>query len=195
MPTPATVWGGGSAGIPAAGGAGAASGQREPHWSGLVAGAGQGAGEDPGLRCAGSGELQGQVILAGETSPAHQISGASPDARRAIRGSRQSAWRSDRETVQVGTAYWHGEQHGVIVARGVQVLIPPQSRTRETPRLGWRDGRFDFMRTVLASDASAELYRHNVAGDPSRRSGRSRTTGGFDSSDEAAEPPRGRSGD
>jgi hypothetical protein len=64
--------------------------------------------------------------------------------------------------VLADTGYWHGEQADEIVAGGTQVLIPPQSSTRETPRPGWRNGRFDFMRTVLASDTGAEVYRQRA---------------------------------
>ena len=37
------------------------------------------------------------------------------------------------------------EQTDQIVASGTQVLIPPQSRIRETPRPGWDTGRYAFM--------------------------------------------------
>jgi hypothetical protein len=40
----------------------------------------------------------------------------------------------------------------------MQVLIPPDSGMRRTPRPGWVGGRYAAMRTALASPAGKELY-------------------------------------
>jgi hypothetical protein len=40
----------------------------------------------------------------------------------------------------------------------MQVLIPPDSGMRRTPRPGWVGGRYAAMRTALASPAVKELY-------------------------------------
>jgi transposase len=47
----------------------------------------------------------------------------------------------------------------VIANQHVQVLIPPDSGTRETPRPGWTGGRYTWMRYVLASELGERLYR------------------------------------
>jgi Transposase DDE domain len=64
------------------------------------------------------------------------------------------------ETVIADTQYWN-EQHmdEVIANKHVQVLIPPDSGTRETPRRGWTGGRYTWMRYVLACDLGERLYR------------------------------------
>jgi hypothetical protein len=47
----------------------------------------------------------------------------------------------------------------VIANKHVQVLIPPDSGTRDTPRPGWTGGRYTWMRYVLASEPGERLYR------------------------------------
>ncbi|HEX3688199.1 MAG TPA: transposase [Solirubrobacteraceae bacterium] len=60
------------------------------------------------------------------------------------------------------TGYWHSEQTDEIVAAGTQVLIPPQSRIRATPRPGWDTGCYAFMRAVLDSPAGSTLYHQRA---------------------------------
>ena len=64
------------------------------------------------------------------------------------------------ETALADTQYWN-EQHmdEVIANKHVQVLIPPDSGTREKPRPGWTGGRYSWMRYVLASELGDGLYR------------------------------------
>ena len=47
----------------------------------------------------------------------------------------------------------------VIADQHIQVVIPPDSGARTTPRPGWTGGRYTAMRTVLASPAGKEIYR------------------------------------
>jgi hypothetical protein len=47
----------------------------------------------------------------------------------------------------------------VIANKHVQVLIPPDSGTRETPRPGWTGERYTWMRYALASELGDRLYR------------------------------------
>jgi hypothetical protein len=48
------------------------------------------------------------------------------------------------------TQHWNEEHIDEVVAnKHVQVLIPPESRTRDQPRPGWTGGRYDWMRAVL----------------------------------------------
>jgi hypothetical protein len=55
--------------------------------------------------------------------------------------------------------YWN-EQHidQVVADQHMQVLIPPDSGMRRTPRPGWTGGRYAAMRAALASPAGQELY-------------------------------------
>jgi hypothetical protein len=61
------------------------------------------------------------------------------------------------------TGYWHEQQIDEVVNTGTQVLIPPDAGKRNTPRRGWTGGRYAFMRTVLAGDLGAALYRKRKA--------------------------------
>jgi hypothetical protein len=106
---------------------------------------------------------EGQIILAAEISTrSPDFGNLAPTFNAAIRELQSVGVHERPGTVLADTGYWHGEQHDEIVAGGTQVLIPPQSSTRETPRPGWRDGRFDFMRAALASDTGVELYRQRA---------------------------------
>jgi Transposase DDE domain len=64
------------------------------------------------------------------------------------------------ETAIADTQYWN-EQHidEVIANKHVQVLIPPDSGTRDAPRPGWTGGRYTWMRYILAAEVGARLYR------------------------------------
>jgi hypothetical protein len=46
-----------------------------------------------------------------------------------------------------------------VVSSGIPLLIPPDAGDRNTPRPGWTGGRYDWMRTVLATDHGKALYR------------------------------------
>jgi transposase len=60
--------------------------------------------------------------------------------------------------VLADAGYWHQRQMERAIARGSQVLIPPDTGTRKTPRPGWTGGYYAFMRGVLASERGGELY-------------------------------------
>jgi hypothetical protein len=61
--------------------------------------------------------------------------------------------------VLADTGYWHEQQMDKVVSGGIAVLIPPDAGDRNTPRAGWTGGRYDWMRTVLATDHGKALYR------------------------------------
>ena len=54
--------------------------------------------------------------------------------------------------------YWHQRQMESAIAQGSQVLIPPDTGKRKTPRPGWTGGYYAFMRRVLAGERGGELY-------------------------------------
>ena len=54
---------------------------------------------------------------------------------------------------------WHQQQMERATAQGMQVLIPPDTSKRKTPRPGWTGGYYAFMRRVLASERDGGLYR------------------------------------
>jgi hypothetical protein len=63
------------------------------------------------------------------------------------------------EVVLADAGYWHQKQMESVVSRGIEVLIPPDSKKREQPRPGWDGGYYAFMRRVLATEHGGELYR------------------------------------
>ena len=61
--------------------------------------------------------------------------------------------------VLADSGYWHKRQMESVVARGTQVLIPPDSSLRKGTRPGWDGGLYAFMRRVLQTDHARALYR------------------------------------
>ena len=59
--------------------------------------------------------------------------------------------------------YWHQQQMERIVDRGIQVLIPPDAKSRKGTRPGWDGGLYAFMRRVLATERGGELYGQRQA--------------------------------
>ena len=101
----------------------------------------------------------GQIILAAEISVRSPDFGHLGPVFDAALHELERVGITDRPaTVLADTGYWHGEQSDQIVADGTRVLIPPESATRKTPRPGWGEGRYAFMRAVLASDTGRQLY-------------------------------------
>ena len=67
------------------------------------------------------------------------------------------------EVAVADAGYWHQKQMESVVGRGMQVLIPPDSKKREGPRPGWKGGYYAFMRQVLATEHAGGLYRKRQA--------------------------------
>ena len=59
------------------------------------------------------------------------------------------------EVVLADAGYWHQVQMDEIASRGMQVLIPPDSRNRKGARPGWTGGMYAWMRHVLAHEPGA----------------------------------------
>jgi transposase len=105
----------------------------------------------------------GQIILAAEISTRSPDFGhLAPVFDAALRDLALAGVHRRPATVLADTGYWHNEQTDQIVAAGTQVLIPPQSRTRATPRPGWDTGRYAFMTAVLASPTGSALYHQRA---------------------------------
>ena len=60
--------------------------------------------------------------------------------------------------VLADAGYWHQQQMERAIGQGSEVLIPPDTSKRKTPRPGWTGGYYAFMRRVLASERGGELY-------------------------------------
>jgi len=104
---------------------------------------------------------EGQIVLAAEiTTSTADWSQLDPMVTAAI-GELERAGVSRRPQIALADAQYWNEEHidEVIANKHVQVLIPPDSGTRQTPRPGWTGGRYTFMRSVLASEVGEQLYR------------------------------------
>jgi transposase len=104
---------------------------------------------------------EGQIVLAAEiTNSTVDWSQLDPMVTATITELERAGVRGRPETAIADTQYWN-EQHmdEVIANKHVQVLIPPDSGTRDTPRPGWTGGRYSWMRYVLASELGERLYR------------------------------------
>jgi transposase len=64
------------------------------------------------------------------------------------------------EAIVADAGYWN-EQHidEVVANKHIPVLIPPDKVSRGTPRSTWSGGRYDWMRTVLATELGRLTYR------------------------------------
>jgi transposase len=104
---------------------------------------------------------EGQIVLAAEiTNSTVDWSQLDPMVTAAIAELDHAGVTGRPQTAIADTQYWN-EQHmdEVIANKHVQVLIPPDSATRDTPRPGWTGGRYTWMRYVLASELGERLYR------------------------------------
>ncbi len=104
---------------------------------------------------------RGQIVLAAEiTNSTVDWSQLDPMITAALSELELAGVTGRLETAVADTQYWN-EQHmdEVIANKHVQVLIPPDSVTRDTPRPGWTGGRYTWMGYVLAAELGDRLYR------------------------------------
>ena len=104
---------------------------------------------------------EGQIVLAAEiTNSTVDWSQLDPMVSATI-AELERAGVSDRPQTALADAQYWNEEHidEVIANKHVQVLIPPDSGTREKPRPGWTGGRYTWMRYVLSSELGEQLYR------------------------------------
>jgi transposase len=104
---------------------------------------------------------QNQIVLAAEiTNSTVDFSQLDPMITAAL-GELAGAGVTGRPEFAVADAQYWNERHidEVIANKHIQVLIPPDSGARKTPRPGWTGGRYTAMRNALASPVGKELYR------------------------------------
>jgi transposase len=100
-----------------------------------------------------------QVVLAAEVMTAGGDFGHLEPMLDATRRELQAIGVDETPGVVLADAgYWHQRQMERAIANGSQVLIPPDTSKRKTPRPGWTGGYYAFMRRVLAGERGAELY-------------------------------------
>jgi transposase len=67
------------------------------------------------------------------------------------------------DVVLADAGYWHTAQIQTILDRGIDLIVAPQARKRNTTRPGADVGLFAFMRRVLQTPVGGELYRQRSA--------------------------------
>jgi transposase len=101
-----------------------------------------------------------QIVLAAEVTIDSPDFGHLEPMVEATEAELEKAGVSDRPQVTLADAgYWHQQQMESVVSRGIQVLIPPDSKRHEDARPGWDGGHYAFMRRVLSTEHAGELYR------------------------------------
>jgi hypothetical protein len=101
-----------------------------------------------------------QIVIAAElTVDTGDFGHLEPMLTAAQRGLHAAGIEERPAVVLADAGYWHQQQMDRIVSTGVQVLVPPDSGTRNGARPGWEGGPYAFMRRVLATDHGGGLYR------------------------------------
>jgi transposase len=122
------------------------------------------------LKAAGIGYVQGynaqaavseeQIVLAAEISvDSPDFGQLEPMVNATVTELARAGVSDSPEVVVADAGYWHHEQMDSLAASGVQVLIPPDAGKRKRARPGWRGGRYEWMRRVLATELGERLYR------------------------------------
>src|SRR4051812_18692793 len=105
-----------------------------------------------------------QIVIAAEVMTAAPDFGHLKPMLDAAQQELAAAGVTDVPEVLLGDAgYWHHQQMERIVDRGIQVLIPPDAKSRKGTRPGWDGGLYEFMRRVLATEHGGELYGQRQA--------------------------------
>jgi hypothetical protein len=100
-----------------------------------------------------------QVIVAAELKTDAPDFGHLEPMVRATQRELRAADLGDPAIVVADAGYWHQRQIEAVVSDGIQVVVPPDSGLRKTPRPGWTGGFYDFMRRVLATPDGRATYR------------------------------------
>jgi transposase len=103
---------------------------------------------------------ENQIVLAAEiTNSTSDFSQLAPMIACAL-SELEGIGATQRPKLALADAQYWNEQHidQVVADEHMQVLIPPDSGMRRTPRPGWTGGRYAAMRAALASPAGKELY-------------------------------------
>ena len=101
-----------------------------------------------------------QIVIAAEVMTAAPDFGHLEPMLDATQRELEAASVNEHPTVVIADAgYWHQQQMEHLVDRGIQVLIPPDAKSRKGSRPGWDGGLYAFMRRVLSTERGGELYR------------------------------------
>jgi hypothetical protein len=100
-----------------------------------------------------------QLVIAAEITTESPDFGHLEPMVRATQRELRAIELDDPNVVLADAGYWHQQQMEHLVDRGIQVLIPPDAKSRKGSRPGWDGGLYAFMRRVLATERGGELYR------------------------------------
>jgi hypothetical protein len=105
-----------------------------------------------------------QIIIAAEiTVDSPDFGHLEPMVNAAVEELQKLGAADSPETVIADPGYWHKKQMESVVARGIQVVIPPDSGLRKDTRPGWDKGLYAFMRRVLSTEHGQAIYRRRMA--------------------------------
>ena len=101
-----------------------------------------------------------QIVIAAEVMTAAPDFGYLERMLDAAQRELEAAGVNEHPTVVIADAgLWHQQQMEHLVDRGIQLLIPPDAKSRKGSRPGWDGGLYAFMRRVLSTARGGELYR------------------------------------
>jgi transposase len=103
---------------------------------------------------------ENHIIIAAEVTVTAADFGHLDPMVRAAERELQAIGVSDRPGIVVADAgYWNQRQMENVIDRGMPVVIPPDSNTRQGERPGWNSGLYAFMRRVIRSPEGGAIYR------------------------------------
>ena len=103
---------------------------------------------------------EGQLVIAAEVTIGPQDFGHLGPMVTAARCELERVGVTEKPgTVLADSGYWHGGQMDHLTGEGIVPLVPPDSSKRDGNRPGWNSGRYRWMRSVLAGELGAALYR------------------------------------
>ena len=101
-----------------------------------------------------------QIVLAAEISTEPiDFSSLGPMMTATRRELEQAGIDATPELAVADAGYWNERHMDQLAADGITVLIRPDSGKRNGERPGWIGGRYSWMRRLLATNVSGELYR------------------------------------
>jgi hypothetical protein len=132
---------------------------------------------------------ENQIVLAAEiTVETIDFSRLEPMVAATLHELEQAGVNEKPQVALADAGFWNERHMDQVTAdHHIEVLVPPDSSKRNGPRRGWTGGRYDWMRTVLATAHGEELYgkrkqtieptfghtKHNRGFDRFQRRGRS----------------------
>jgi len=102
-----------------------------------------------------------QIVLAAEiTNSSTDFSQLDPMVTATLAELKRAGVPQRPEVIAADAGYWNEQNIDEIVAnKHIPVLVAPDKGSRGSPRKTWTGGRYDWMRTVLATEHGGQRYR------------------------------------